>query len=152
MFNFRYLITLLLLTIVSPVALADITIEDAWIREAPPVSRVQAAYATFKNSQADDVELIKATSPAFAKIEFHKTISENGLTKMQAQASVTIPAKGNAELKPEGMHMMLFNPVNPVRAGNKIEFHFTFSNGNTTSSSFIVKKATGINHHQHMHH
>lgn len=152
MFNTRYLITALLISFISPLAAADLTVTDAWIREAPPVSRVQAAYATFKNNLSSDIDLVKATSPAFAKIEFHETISENGLSKMQQQTSVTVPSNGKAIFKPEGLHMMLFNPVTPVRAGSKINIHFTLSNGNTTISSFIVKKATGIEHHQHMHH
>ena len=153
MFNFKDTVVTLLITLISPfVVAADMTVEDAWIREAPPVSRVQAAYATFKNNQSNDVELISATSPAFKKIEFHKTILENGLSKMQQQASVLIPAQGASILQPEGMHMMLFNPLTPLRAGKKVEFHFTFSNGVTTTASFIVKKATGMDHHQHMNH
>ena len=153
MFNFRQSVIALLFIFISPFSLAEnIAIDDAWIREAPPVSQVQAAYATLKNNQTSDLEIISATSPAFMKVEFHKTISENGLTKMQQQKSIIISAQSKAVLEPEGMHMMLFNPVTPLRAGEKINIHFKFSNGVTTTSSFIVKKATSTDHHQHMHH
>ena len=153
MFDFRNTTTILFFIFISPfVTAAEMTVENAWVREAPPVSRVQAAYATLKNNQPTDIELVSATSPAFKKIEFHKTISENGLTKMQQQTSIVIPTSKSAVLKPEGMHMMLFNPVTPLRAGEKINIHFKFSNGVTTTSSFVVKKATGTDHHQHMHH
>ena len=153
MFNFRNTTTTLFFIFISPfVTASEMTVENAWVREAPPVSRVQAAYATLKNNQPTDIELISATSPAFKKVEFHKTFSEKGLTKMQQQESIIIPAHGKAILEPEGMHMMLFNPVTPLRAGEKIDIHFKFSNGVTTTSSFVVKKATGTNHHQHMHH
>ena len=153
MFNFKKTVVTLLLIFSSPFSLAEnVTIDDAWIREAPPVSRVQAAYVTLKNNHSSDIEIISATSPAFKKIEFHKTISENGLTKMQQQASIVILAKKTTVLKPEGLHIMLFNPVTPLRAGEKINIHFKFSNGVATTSSFVVKKATGTDHHQHMHH
>jgi len=153
MFNYKKPVIALLFIFISPFSLAEnIAIDDAWIREAPPVSQVQAAYATLKNNQTSDIEIINATSPAFKKIEFHKTISENGLTKMQQQESIIISAQGKAVLEPEGMHMMLFNPVTPLRAGEKIDIHFKLSNGVTTTSSFVVKKATGTNHHEHMHH
>ena len=153
MFYFRNTTATLFFIFISPfVTASEMTVENAWVREAPPVSRVQAAYATLKNNQPTNIELVSATSPAFKKIEFHKTISENGLTKMQQQSSIVIPAKKSAMLKPEGMHMMLFNPVTPLRAGEKINIHFKFSNGVTTTSSFVVKKATGTDHHQHMHH
>jgi len=152
MSNFRNIITILLLLFLPTLVVAEVSIEGTWIREAPPVSRVQAAYGIFKNSLAHDVEIISATSPAFERIEFHETILENGLSKMQQLTSIRIPSQGKATLQPEGMHMMLFNPISPVRAGNKINIHFKFRNGYTTSSLFIVKKATGIDHHQHMHH
>lgn len=153
MFNFKNTVSALLITLVSPFAAAEnVTIDNAWVREAPPVSRVQAAYATLKNNQSSDVEIISATSPAFKKIEFHKTISENGLTKMQQQESIIIPAQGEAMLEPEGMHMMLFNPIAPLRSGEKVDIYFKFSDGATTTSSFIVKKTTGTDHHQHMNH
>jgi len=153
MFDFRKAVIALVFIFISPFCFAEnIVIDDAWIREAPPVSQVQAAYATLKNDQTSDVEIIGATSPSFKKIEFHKTISENGLTKMQQQESIIISAQGKSVLEPEGMHMMLFNPVTPLRAGEKINIHFKLSNGDTTTSSFIVKKATGTDHHQHMHH
>ena len=153
MFNFRNTITTLFFIFISSfVTASEMTVENAWVREAPPVSRVQAAYATLKNNQPTEIKLVSANSPAFKKIEFHKTISENGLTKMQQQESIVIPAQSKAMLEPEGLHMMLFNPVTPLRAGEKINIHFKFSNGVTTSSSFVVKKTTGTDHHQHMHH
>lgn len=153
MFNFRNTIATLFFIFISPfVTASEMTVENAWVREAPPVSRVQAAYATLKNNQPTDIRLVSASSPAFKKIEFHKTISENGLTKMQQQESIIIPAQSKAMLEPEGLHMMLFNPVTPLRAGEKINIHFKFSDGVTTISSFVVKKATGTDHHQHMHH
>ncbi|MCK4742715.1 MAG: copper chaperone PCu(A)C [Sulfuriflexus sp.] len=153
MFNFKNAIAVLLITLTSPFVVAEnLTIDDAWIREAPPVSRVQAAYAIFKNDQSSDIEIVSASSSAFKKIEFHKTISENGLTKMRQQASIAISAKESAVLKPEGMHMMLFNPVTPLRAGEKVDINFKLSNGNSMTSSFTVKKVSGSDHHQHMHH
>ena len=153
MFNFNNTIVTLLFILVSPFATAEnIIIDSAWIREAPPVSRVQAAYVNLINNQSSDVKIISATSYAFKKIEFHKTILENGLTNMQQQDFIIIPARSKAILEPEGMHMMLFNPVTPLRAGEKINIDFKFSNGVNITSSFVVKKTTGTDHRQHMHH
>ena len=138
---------------ISPLLTADdLAIEDAWIREAPPVSRVQAAYATLKNNDKNDIKVTSAASPAFKKIEFHTTTLKNGLMSMQQQPTIHIAAKGEVKLEPEGMHMMLFDPTKPIRAGEKININFTFSNGTSTTFLFTVKKATTINHHQHMHH
>jgi len=153
MFSLRTTITALLVLFASSPVVADaVTVNDAWIREAPPVSKVQAAYATFKNSQPGDIEIISASSPAFNKIEFHETIKEGGLMKMRQQTSIKVTAKETTELKPEGMHLMLFNPVKRLIAGDNISIEFKLSDGRKFTSSFVVKKASGSDHHHHMHH
>lgn len=153
MFDFKTLSMATLVLLFSPSVFAEgIAIENAWIREAPPVSRVQAAYAVFNNTSNNDAVLIAASSRAFKKIEFHKTVLENGLTRMLHQKSVTILNKEHVAFKPEGMHMMLFNPVKPLRSGDKINIMFTFKNGETTAADFIIKKASHADPHKNMHH
>ncbi len=153
MFIFRKISNILLaLLFSSPIYADGIIIEEAWIREAPPISQVQAGYAIINNNRNHDVKLIAASSPAFGKIEFHKTVLENGLSKMIHQPSITILSKNHVILKPEGMHMMLFNPVKPLRAGEKVNVTFQFNDGKASSISFIVKKTLGANTHQHNHH
>jgi len=153
MFNYQPFITGFLLILSSTsIFAADIVISEAWIREAPPVSRVQAAYAKIKNNEEVNIELVSATSTAYRKIEFHKTVLENGINKMLHQPSIAIHHNSHVMLKPEGMHMMLFNPVKPLRAGEEVSIKFKFSDGSTTTQNFIVKKSTDTNSHQHMHH
>ena len=146
------IITSLVLLFSSYSFAADITIKDAWIREAPPVSRVQAGYARFYNNSDVSTKLISASSPSFSDIEFHKTVVENGLSKMLHQTSVVIPHKASVSFKPEAMHMMLFNPVTPLHAGDKIAINFTFDDGSIKTANFIVKNAATSNPHQHMNH
>jgi len=153
MFKYSKIIISLLLLFSSATSFAaDVTVNNAWIREAPPVSQVQAAYATIKNNQTNDVQLISASSSAYKKIEFHQTVLENGINKMLHQPSITIPHNSHVTLKPEGMHMMLFNPVKPLRAGEEVTITFEFSDNSTTTQNFLVKKSTGTNSHHHMHH
>jgi len=153
MFKHCHIITILFFLFSYNTAIAgEIIIENAWVREAPPVSRIQAAYAIVKNGLNNDIQLINASSPAFKKIEFHETVIENGLSKMRHLTFITIPKNSYATFKPEGMHMMLFNPLKPLHAGEKINITFMFSNDTIITTSFIVKKSTNINSHQHMHH
>jgi len=153
MTNIRTVFIAFILLFISPLLTAtDLVIENAWIREAPPVSQVQAAYVTLKNNNENDIKVISATSSDFKRIEFHTTTLENGLMRMQQQAAIHITAKNEVKLEPEGMHMMLFNPNKPLRAGEKINIDFTFSDGRSITFPFTVKKATTVDHHQHMHH
>ena len=144
---------LLLLALSTPVLAAGLSSKDAWIREAPPVSRVLAGYIEIINDSDKPATLVHVTSNSFAKIELHQTRLENGLATMQRQDSITVPAKGSVLLEPEGMHMMLFNPVKPFKAGNTLQLELRFRNGNTMPVEFVVKKASGPDHsHHHMHH
>jgi len=143
---------MLVLLFSSPAYADDIMIENAWIREAPPISRVQAGYATINNTQNYNVTIIAASSPAFKKVEFHKTVLENGLSKMLRQSSITIPSKSQIVLKPESMHMMLFNPIKPLHSGEKINITFTLKNENLITAGFIVKNSFDPNISQHKHH
>lgn len=120
---------------------AEITVSEAWIREAPPVSKVQAAYMLIRNPADKPVTLIAATSPLYSKIEFHRTVMENGLMRMLQEEGLPIPANGEIYLEPEGTHMMLFNPVQPLRSGDKVPFTLSFSNQMKTEIMVVVKKA-----------
>ena len=125
----------------------DVTIDNAWIREAPPISRVQAGYLSLHNTSNNQLNIVGATSPAFSSIGFHETVVENGLSKMFHLESITLPAKSNVDLKPEGMHLMLFNPVKPLRNGDTVDITFHLDNDMTIKSSFKVKKSNVVTTH-----
>jgi len=127
-------------------------VSEAWIREAPPVSKVQAAYMLISNPTDKPVTLIAATSPLYPKIEFHRTVMDNGVMRMLQEDSLSIPARGETHLQPEGAHMMLFNPSQPLKAGDKVPFTLTFSDQHQLDVMLVVKKATGATHHHHGHH
>lgn len=140
--------------LVAPLTSAfELSIDDAWIREAPPVSKVQAAYMKFHNSSNKDIVLTTASSPLFSRIEFHRTENDNGVMRMLQEKHLTIQAKSELHLQPEGTHMMLFNPGRPLKSGDKVPFTLTFSDQQQLDVILIVKKATGAAHqHHHGHH
>ena len=141
---------LAMFTFASPLLQAsELIVSEAWIREAPPVSKVQAAYMLLSNPTDKPVALIAATSPLYSKIEFHRTVMDNGVMRMLQEDSLSIPAKGKIHLQPEGTHMMLFNPQQPLKAGDKVLFTLTFSDQRKLDVMLVVKKATGTTHHHH---
>jgi copper(I)-binding protein len=138
--------------IITPLASAsEVTVTDAWIREAPPVSKVQAAYMNIRNSSDKDIVLTAASSPLFSRIEFHRTENDNGVMRMLQENSLSIPANNEIHLQPDGVHMMLFNPRQALKAGDKVPFTLTFSDQRQLDVILIVKKATAAAHHHHHH-
>jgi len=128
---------LVLCGLFSPVAYAQalIEVENAWLREAPPVSRVNAAYMTLHNRSNKDVTLESVASRFYDHAMIHRTVTENGISRMLHQGDITIPAKGKITLQPDGLHMMLMRPVSPLRQGDEIFVKLNF----TKQPSMFIK-------------
>lgn len=120
---------------------APLVIEDAWIVEAPPVSKVMVAYLTIKNTGSKELEIIRAESEIYSSIEFHETRHENDMARMIRHESLVIPTDTSLQLKPGGQHLMLFNPTKALKAGDCVEVVFTLKDGSTVSIDISVKKA-----------
>lgn len=145
---------ILLASLTSLFAIADnrLEIDDAWIAEAPPVSKVMAAYMEIENETAQDRQAVSLECKEFARAEFHRTIEEDGIASMQHQQVLDIPANTELELEPGGYHIMLFNPARRLLAGNKTECSMKFDDGTIVSFELEIKKPSVEDHSHHHHH
>ena len=116
-------------------------IEDAWIAEAPPVSKVMVAYMSIKNTGSEDLEIIHAESDVYSSIEFHETIHEDDMARMVRHDSLQIDAGSKLELRRGGPHLMLFNPVRRLTAGDTVDIELTLYNRQTFTITVPVKRA-----------
>lgn len=141
--SFFSILILILSALFTPACATDsgLVIEDAWIAEAPPVSKVMVAYMTIRNSAASDIEIIHAESEIYSSIEFHETVHEDGMARMIRHQSLAITAGGRLELKRGGPHLMLFNPVKVLKAGDKVDIILTTRDKVSKTVSVTVKKA-----------
>jgi periplasmic copper chaperone A len=138
---------LIALTLCLPtLALADISVKDAWIPEAPPTAQAMGAFMTIENSDAQVVKVVKASAPNFDRVELHESIEENGMHKMIAQPFLTVPAKGNLELKPGSYHIMLIGVQQPSKAGDVIPIELTLDNGEKITVNTNVYKRKDMMH------
>ncbi len=124
-------------------------IDNAWIREAPPVVKVLAGFMSISNPADKTVVLTSAESPLFEKIELHRSILENGMARMERQKQVEIPAGGKLELSPGGLHLMLVNPKQPLKAGDTVEIIVKFEQRKSSPVVFTVRSADNVEHHHH---
>ncbi len=98
----------------------SITIQDAWIREAPPNASAMAGYLTINNTTSQESILTFAKSKHFKTIEFHRTIIKNGVAKMRRNDELTIPAGNSLEFKPGDLHLMLMSPKAELKANDEV--------------------------------
>ena len=119
----------------------NLVFENAWIAEAPPVSKVMVAYMTVKNTGSKTIEIIHAESDLYSSIEFHETIHKDGMARMIRHDSLNILANNKLELKRGGPHIMLFNPTKSLKAGDTVNIKLMTKNNKAKTISVPVKKA-----------
>ncbi len=133
-------------------AAPPVSIEQAWIPEAPPVVSVLAGYMTLKNADTRTATIMAASSPAFGRVEIHRTVIKDGMASMQQQSSLDIPAGQSVQLKPGGLHLMLIEPKKPLKQDDVVDVQFQMKDGSQLSARFTVKRNSGAgNEHQHHH-
>lgn len=122
------------------VAQAEVQVEDAWVREAPPGARMLAAYLTVNNSGAEDLVLVEVQSPAFSHIMLHKSEVVDGVARMIHLDEIVIPAQGSVQLQPGGMHLMMPAPEARLSAGDRVPLVLIFADGNRLEVQADVRK------------
>ena len=152
----KFYLSLLSLTIMfatltsTAFAKGALEITDAWIPLAPPVVKVMAGYLTIHNPTSKAIVIDKVTSTGFETVEMHETIEKDGMARMVKKDKMTVPAKSNVIFKRGGLHLMLINPKQSLKKGEKVTLRFSTNTG-VVSVSAKVKEAT-IEDHSHHHH
>jgi copper(I)-binding protein len=107
-------------------AVAKIQAVDAWARAGAAEMGNGAAYMILRNSGDTADRLVKAESDVAGAVELHKSSMEGGMMKMAPVENIEVPAKGQAELKPGGLHVMLIGLKRELKAGEKLMLKLQF--------------------------
>ncbi|MGB5440598.1 MAG: copper chaperone PCu(A)C [Gammaproteobacteria bacterium] len=129
---------------------ATLDISHAWVREAPPASKVLAAYMAIRNPGDAVISISGISSPDFESAELHRTVVSEGMARMLHIKQLEIPAKGTVMLEPGGLHLMLFNPSRPLAAGDRVTLTLHLSNDIClTLDTPVIRRADDGQTHQH---
>jgi copper(I)-binding protein len=115
----------------SSAKLNDIVINNIWARPTMGEVYNTAVYMDIKNNSSAHDILTKATTDVTDKVEIHKTVHENGVSKMLSVDKLSIPANAEINLVPGGIHIMLFKVKYPLKPGNKINLTLEFEKSGT---------------------
>ena len=105
---------------------SGITVTDAWARTSATIDGAGAAYMILHNGSGEADKLIGAASTAAATVEMHESMEMDGMMSMSPVDSIEVPAGGQAELAPGGLHIMLIGLTQELKAGDKITLTLTF--------------------------
>jgi hypothetical protein len=130
----------MLLLILPGSAVAELEIHDAWIKNLPPAVPVRAGYMTIRNAQPNAVSIIAIRSDAFASVEIHRTIAEDGMMRMEPVPTLVIEPDSSVQLAPGGLHLMMMNPTQATRPGDVLQIVIELDDGSAQSLNMTVKK------------
>jgi len=99
--------------------LEDIEVSDAYAVE-PVSSEVTAVYLTIRNHGTVPDTLLGARTPIAAMVSLHRMGGLGGAV-MRAQAGAEVPAGGQLQLRPGGLHLMLMNLASLPHAGDTVD-------------------------------
>ncbi len=115
-------------------------LSGAWVREPVPGRDVTAAYVVVENPGTTDLHIVSASADAAGTVEIHEMVRSGDMMKMSPVKSITVPAKGRVELKPGGLHLMLFSLKKPLKDGDSVEVTLTTDAGAAVKTKAAVKK------------
>lgn len=128
----------------------QVTVQDPYVRLAPPNAPATGAFMVIRNTGDKDVKVIKADNPVSKVTELHTHLNEGGVMKMRPVAAIDVKAKGEAVLKPGGLHVMLIDLKAPMKEGDTVPLTLTFDDGSTKKvDAKVVKPTAAPMEHKH---
>ena len=118
-------------TAVPPTPTSPIVIEGAWSRTTPEVMEGSGiVYMIIHNNSDTPEKLVAAKSDVSEVAELHTHTNDNGVMRMRPvpEGYIEIPAHGSVELASGGLHVMLINLSEPLKAGETFPLSLKFEN------------------------
>ena len=115
----RTLCVIAVAALATPAAYAQsVKVENAWARATVPGQKTGSVYVDLTSSA--DAALVAAGSPLAARTELHSMTMDGGVMRMRALPKVDLPAGRTVRLAPGGIHVMLVDLKQPLKAGDKV--------------------------------
>jgi copper(I)-binding protein len=136
---------LLILAVIGPACAeelqsGDLTIAKPWARATPPTAVAGAAYLSLANSGDTADKLLAVSGDVSEKVELHTHIMEDNVMMMREVDAIEIPARGQVQLKPGGLHIMLISLKDPLEPGKTFPLTLTFEKAGAATVNVTVYK------------
>jgi copper(I)-binding protein len=119
----------------------NLHIVHPWARASAGAAKTGAIYMTIRNEGAAGDRLLSAATPIAERAELHTHIMEDGVAKMRPVEALDIGPGSTVELKPSGLHLMLFGLRQRLREYDTFPLTLTFANAGTIEIEVYVEEA-----------
>lgn len=114
--------------------------EAGWTRPTVAGQQVGGAYLTLRGGAVAD-RLLSVRSPAAARAEIHRMEMQGDVMRMREVAAIDLPAGATLELQPGGLHLMLMDLKQPLKAGTRVPLTLQFQQAGAVSIELQVRPA-----------
>jgi len=125
---------------VSAGEVTDVSVDNPWIREAPPGMTTMAGYMVLRNNTSRPQVLVAASSSGFETLSMHHTVEQNGITSMVHTPQIEFTSNEKLVFAPGAYHLMLMNPKRPLRVGDWVDIILEFRGGLRLPVSYEVRR------------
>ncbi len=115
----------------STAGAAELQLTQGEVRVPMPGRTVTAGYFSLINNSAAAVELVKASSPAFARVELHQHIKQDDVMRMVEVEAISVDPGATLVFQPGGLHLMLFEPQVALTVGDTVSVTLYFADNTT---------------------
>lgn len=136
----RRLALIALIFYALPCSAAKLQITEAWIKNLPMVVPMRAGYMNIVNDQAGTIKIEWLKSEAFARIEIHRSVEEDGMMSMHPVSVLAISSGETVRLAPGGFHLMMMNPLKKLAPGEYCVVTIGYDDQSTQNIEMIVRK------------
>lgn len=125
-----------LLVTVEVSAQAPVSASSGWVMEPAAGATSTSAYAVIENPTMYEVYVTGVTTDAAGSAE----VADGPATAPKAVRELAVPAYGRAELKPDGVRIVLKDLKKPLKAGDAVDLTLTTDGGAVIKLTAAVKK------------
>lgn len=104
-------------------AMAQVKVEDAWVRATVAQQKATGAFMVITASQ--NSKLVAASSPRSPRVEVHEMAMQDNVMRMRQIPALELPAGKPVELKPGSYHVMLMDLPQAIQAGEAVPLTLT---------------------------
>ena len=109
-----------------------LAVRDAWVRAAPPSSKVGAAYFTLENAGGSPETLTGAATNVAERVELHDHVMDGDRMRMrEIEGGVALEPGETVAFAPGGKHVMLIDLTEPLDDGGMVPLVLEFESGRT---------------------
>jgi periplasmic copper chaperone A len=135
-------------------SVGDIAVEHPWARPTVAGQQAGGGYMVLTNKGKQDDKLLRASSPAAARVELHTMSMDGNVMRMREVADIAVKAGGSVELKPGALHVMFMGLKAPLTLDSKIAVTLEFEKAGKVTVDFnveLAKAPAAADEHKHKH-